>query len=423
MPRRPAPGVYWNGHGWVLDLTDRRLDPPRLSVGLGINDKRATKRATSRAAAIRRLIDRAEYDTVDRLRDRKDPLSASDVEAAVRDGDYDSLRRFRLPDVRLFGVAKELLKLTRNNRAESTHGSYRAVIRDLLRHFGSMTPAHALQDRRRWEGWLSEGKPTNDGKPWSAARQATAAMVAGRLMDRAIEREREVARLTGTDPRITHNPVKKAERKPVEKTKIVFLAGDELRALMEATEDRPQAAFVALGFLAGLRRTEAGMLRPSHDVDFENGVIRVQSRPMPDPWKPKTKRGEREIPMGATLRRVLLRHVELGFSGDRYFIIGERGDHALHHSTLTNWAEDAFTAAGLPYGRKTGYTHHVLRHTFASHLLLGTNRPKPVPIHVVAHLMGDRPEEVLRTYAHLLPENQEEAVAVMDAVVERKGEK
>jgi len=47
---------------------------------------------------------------------------------------------------------------------------------------------------------------------------------------------------------------------------------------------------------------------------------------------------------------------------------------------------------------------HVLRHTAATLML--TNG---VPVHVVAARLGDRPETILGTYAHLLPQSDEPA--------------
>ena len=51
-------------------------------------------------------------------------------------------------------------------------------------------------------------------------------------------------------------------------------------------------------------------------------------------------------------------------------------------------------------------TLHVLRHTHATLAL--TNG---VPLHVVAARLGDRPETVLRTYAHLLAQSDREAAS------------
>jgi integrase len=47
---------------------------------------------------------------------------------------------------------------------------------------------------------------------------------------------------------------------------------------------------------------------------------------------------------------------------------------------------------------------HTLRHTAAT-LMLSNG----VPVHVAAARLGDRPETILKTYAHLLPQSDEQA--------------
>jgi integrase len=55
---------------------------------------------------------------------------------------------------------------------------------------------------------------------------------------------------------------------------------------------------------------------------------------------------------------------------------------------------------------------HGLRHTHATHLLT-----IPRPVHAVAARLGDRPEQVLRTYAHLLPLSDEDSAEQAAALI------
>jgi integrase len=64
-------------------------------------------------------------------------------------------------------------------------------------------------------------------------------------------------------------------------------------------------------------------------------------------------------------------------------------------------------AAGLTIG-----TLHILRHTHTTHALTSG-----IPVHVVAARIGDRPETVLRTYAHLLPTSDAEAAEQVAALI------
>jgi integrase len=58
-----------------------------------------------------------------------------------------------------------------------------------------------------------------------------------------------------------------------------------------------------------------------------------------------------------------------------------------------------YEAAGIPAG-----TLHTPRHTTATLALTAG-----VPVHILAARLGDRPEQILSTYAHLLPKSDEVA--------------
>ena len=64
-------------------------------------------------------------------------------------------------------------------------------------------------------------------------------------------------------------------------------------------------------------------------------------------------------------------------------------------------------AAGIPTG-----TLHILRHTAATLALT-----EGVPVHIVAARLGDDPKTVLSTYAHLLPQSDEQAAERVAALL------
>jgi integrase len=69
----------------------------------------------------------------------------------------------------------------------------------------------------------------------------------------------------------------------------------------------------------------------------------------------------------------------------------------IHPQRLTQWFGERRKAAGIPSG-----TLHTLRHTSATLALTSG-----VPVHIVAARLGDAPTEILKTYAHLLPQSDE----------------
>ena len=64
-------------------------------------------------------------------------------------------------------------------------------------------------------------------------------------------------------------------------------------------------------------------------------------------------------------------------------------------------------AAGIPTG-----TLHTLRHTAATLALTSG-----LPVHIVAARLGDDPNTVLSTYAHLLPQSDELAAERVAAAI------
>jgi len=79
----------------------------------------------------------------------------------------------------------------------------------------------------------------------------------------------------------------------------------------------------------------------------------------------------------------------------------------IHPHRLTSWFGVRRKAAGIPTG-----TLHTLRHTAATLALT-----EGVPVHIIAARLGDDPNTVLSTYAHLLPQSDELAAERVAAVL------
>jgi integrase len=79
---------------------------------------------------------------------------------------------------------------------------------------------------------------------------------------------------------------------------------------------------------------------------------------------------------------------------------------------LTEWFGKHRKAAGIPTG-----TLHVLRHTAATLALT-----EGVPVHIVAARLGDDPNTVLSTYAHLLPQSDELAAERVAALITERSQ-
>lgn len=398
-----APGVYFK-NGYRLAIRDTRLSRGRLDRSLRTDD---AVTANQRAAAVRFLLDRAEYEIIDLW--GRGEIHIADIEAAVREMDLDRVRRMNAGALTLGEEADRLLQVVKSSSEPRTYLQYQSALKMLRARFGDDTPLADITEDMAQE-WLSEDKASTGHKPWAAKTQHLYCMVAGRLWKEAIDREIALAERTRSRPRITRNPWKAVTLPRVRQTRAGFLQPEEWRQVLRKAAGRPEAGFVAVCALAGLRMQEAANLRTGIDVDLERRVLHIQPREGEFRWRPKTDRSIRDIPMSEDLHRVLSDHVRAGYAGERYFFRTARNDRPVSRHTLQTWVRRTFERAGIKYGIKgDGLTCHSLRHTFASWLLL-----RRVPVHVVAKLMGDTVEIVLRTYAHLLRENLEEAVRELD---------
>jgi integrase len=190
-------------------------------------------------------------------------------------------------------------------------------------------------------------------------------------------------------------------------TKPDFLDFDEAARLLVAFD----AAWRPMGLCAlraGLRRSELIELRWL-DIDIVAGMLHVQrANYRGEVGTPKGGRS-RSIPLSEELRVELQRMRQLHAPGELVFC--HPSGRAWTHNEVLAPLLRACKRAGLrPLG---GW--HVLRHTFASHLVM-----RGVSLKTVQELMGHARIEETMIYAHLTPEVRREAVMLLDAPVPTK---
>jgi len=165
----------------------------------------------------------------------------------------------------------------------------------------------------------------------------------------------------------------------------------------------------ALALYAGLRRGELMALRWL-DVDLAAGVIRVERSWDPKMKvfvEPKSRSGRRKVPIAGVLRDLLVEH-KLGAKGE--LVLGRDGTRAFGDSALAARALRAWQGAGLE-----PITLHEARHTFAS-LMIAAG----VNARALATYMGHASVTITYDrYGHLMPGNEDEAAALLDAYLER----
>jgi integrase len=195
----------------------------------------------------------------------------------------------------------------------------------------------------------------------------------------------------------------------------------EIHALFEACRGDELEALYVLALTTGMRQGELLALR-WRDIDLERGwldvnatLVRVAGRPRRSP--PKTDSSRRSIKLTAraisALRSHRLRMAERLMplrarpDGDVYVFLD--GGEPLNGAHITERAfKPLLKRAGLPAIR-----FHDLRHCCASLLL-----SQGVRVDLVAQMLGhSTPAMTLQIYAHLMPGDQEEAIARLDRVL------
>lgn len=181
---------------------------------------------------------------------------------------------------------------------------------------------------------------------------------------------------------------------------------------MIASHPERYRAVPVVGAGLGLRQGEIFGLRVE-DVDFlrrrvlvRQQVRMVESRPTVAPPK---RRKEREVPLPDVVAAAISERLRLHpAEGGMVFTSRERGLMNKNHYNRHVW-KPALIEAGIEPIRSNGM--HALRHHYASVLLEGG-----VSIQALADYLGHTdPGFTLRVYAHLLPDSEDRARAVVDA--------
>lgn len=177
-----------------------------------------------------------------------------------------------------------------------------------------------------------------------------------------------------------------------------FLTFEEATRLVDGA-DGFWKTMMLVGLRTGLRLGELRALRWI-DVDLSSGLLRVRQAA----WRgiigtPKGGKS-REIPLSAEALAALraMRHLR----GE--FVFCHEGGEMLTHNEPTRPLWRACKRAGL---RPIGW--HVLRHSFASHLVM-----RGVTMKATQELMGHTTMAQTMRYAHLAPVVRDEAVLLLD---------
>jgi integrase len=189
--------------------------------------------------------------------------------------------------------------------------------------------------------------------------------------------------------------------------RIVPLTIEQVRQITDAMPVWYQA-MVTFGAATGMRQGEMAGLTEDRisgdDVKVDRQRVAVEGgRPVFGP--PKSKNGYRTIAMGRTAAAAIVEHRAVYPLGPDGLVFTNRYGGAIARSDMSHTWREATKGMGLR--PRSGW--HELRHFNASLLI---NRG--LSVRAVADRLGDRPDEIMRTYMHLWPTDQERATSAVD---------
>jgi integrase len=220
--------------------------------------------------------------------------------------------------------------------------------------------------------------------------------------------------------KLVRNPADLADPPAKARTRVEAWTAAELVRFLEHVRDDRLFPLWRLAATTGMRRGElAGLTWRCLDLDgarlaVEQQLVRTRDGVVFGP--PKSDRSRRTVALDPETIRVLRDHretqlLERDFAGegydDRDLVFADELGGPIHPAQLTRWFARDRRNAGLTVG-----TLHILRHTVATLALT-----EGVPVHIVAARLGDDPNTVLATYAHLLPRSDEQAAERVAALI------
>ena len=191
----------------------------------------------------------------------------------------------------------------------------------------------------------------------------------------------------------------------------------ELRRFLDHVVDDRLFGLWRVAATTGARRGEVLGLT-WRTVDLEGGRLSIEQQLLPTRsfGPPKSTRSRRTVGLDPDTVAALETHrdvqlIERTVAGDAYvdadLVFCDELGRPIDPQRMSRWFRTHRTAAGISTG-----TLHILRHTAATLALTAG-----VPVHIVAARLGDNPETVLSTYAHLLPQSDELAAERVAAAI------
>ena len=324
------------------------------------------------------------------------------AELAVHDIELKIARReigFVEKDSDLDGLFDRFLRYSRTNHSPGTTKRYREILnnfRAFLKLHPTITRVEHLEPRvfEDYKTFRREGN--------GAARIRTDLQGHGvrpvktRTVNTEVKTLRTMFNFGIEWNLVRENPTKGVRMlKEVDMAQPRFLSEEECQTLIAACDEVLRPIVITL-LNTGMRRGELMHLEWP-DVDFDRAMIHIRSKPQ---WKWHPKTTNRDIPLNETAFR-LLRELHGKRRKDTKLVFPDEAGRPYQRNRLRMMLISTAKRAGLKDVTKL----HSLRHTFASHLVMGG-----VDLPSVQRLMGHADIETTMIYSHLAPDHLQGAI-------------
>lgn len=249
---------------------------------------------------------------------------------------------------------------------------------------------------KKWKIWLNE-------KELSLQTRKSLFNTFSSLMTYAVEKYS-----------LEYNPLKLVENfrekndKVIEEEKIRFMTNEEYRIFIDEVEDDFKVVFHFL-YEIGCRKGEMTSLKWKN-IDFKNEKVKLNttfsrkrdgSLTITNTKNGKNKYVDMSPKLVDELKELYNKMSKLDGFSDDWFVFG--GIKYISYTTLGRKKDETFQRLKEKGINITNITIHEFRHSSASYMISNN-----IPIEVIAYRLGDTPETIRRTYAHLFPDAQKD---------------
>lgn len=213
--------------------------------------------------------------------------------------------------------------------------------------------------------------------------------------------------------RIVENFEKDPNKIEIKHEEELYLTPDEFNQFISVIDDDFWKFFFSFAFYMGTRKGEQISIQWK-DINFTNKTVKIYKQlnikglKRDNIFIPTKNNVIRILSVPNKLWNMIMHQYKksskiAGFN-DNFFVFGD--NEYMSYTTIDRKKDHYFDLSGVKR-----ITMHQFRHSHAS-LLISNN----VPLNVIAKRLGDTPDVVLKTYAHLFPEKEAEVLKILNNI-------